>query len=78
MKKMLRSKACVLLTVAALSSPTVAARDMRLPDTTVQTSVSDEPGIHFTHEPWADVVARAKAENKLRVSRFLVGINLLA
>ena len=65
MKKMLFSKACVLLTVAALSSPTVAARDMRLPDTTVQTAVSDEVGIRFTHEPWADVVARAKAENKL-------------
>lgn len=57
MKKMLFSKACVLLTVAALSSPTVAARDMRLPDTTVQTSVSDEVGIRFTHKPWAEIVA---------------------
>lgn len=55
----------MLLTVAALSSPTVAARDMRLPDTTVQTSVSDEVGIRFTHKPWAEIVAQAKAENKL-------------
>ena len=65
MKKMLFSKACVLLTVAALSSPTVAARDMRLPDTTVQTSVSDEVGIRFTPKPWAEIVAQATAENKL-------------
>ena len=65
MKRMLFSKACMLLTVAALSLPAVAARGMEMPLPTVQTAVSDEPGIHFTHEPWADVVARAKAENKL-------------
>ena len=66
MKRMLCSKACMLLTVAALASGVRGAETtLGVPAEIMQVSEEQEPGIRFTHQSWAEIVAKAKAENKL-------------
>ena len=66
MKRMLCSKACMLLTVAALASGVRGAETtLGVPAEIMQVSDEQEPGIRFTHQSWAEIVAKAKAENKL-------------
>ena len=56
--------ACLLLVSAAFLVGPASAEVHRLPDDSRQAALYD-PGIHFSHRPWADIVKQAKAENKL-------------
>lgn len=66
MKRNLIARTCVLLAFCALSSwcNASARSEVRLEDE-VTKEVDYEPGIHFLHQPWAELVSKAKAENKL-------------
>lgn len=55
----------MLLALCALSLSSVSARNVIRLDEEAFSTVNNEPGIRFLHQPWAELVTKAKAENKL-------------
>ena len=65
MKKNLIKGACLALAISMMPTSMMFAFEVPAFSGEEEQTANFDPGIHFRHKPWAELVAKAKAENKL-------------